>query len=434
MEEWERMTTLVLASAYLALLLLRGALALSYARTIPPQSRAALPAGSLTIVQPILSGDPLLESRLSANLGALPDQSFLWLIDDDDPEARRITAALAAAHPDVDLRVEICPPCPDAINPKLWKLRRAAEIAQSPHFCVLDDDTTLPASSAADLAAAADSHTVATGMPCYSDDGNLPSGLLAQFVNNNSAFTYLGTSRLLRPFTLNGMGYVMRREELAEIENFEPILHELTDDLALATLILRQGGRIRQSAAPLRVRTGVRSLAQYFQLMHRWHVFTLLLLRRQSLPVQMLIIVLHGLPPILLAALFAVTAARPASAPVLAAVLLLRLLVIVAIQRKFFRHERSRAHRADVGDSAPAGHDAQTLASQGGSAACPGLEDGAPPGQKPAMPDGPLHRPAVSILSELLQPVHLAHALVSRTVRWRSRRYRVRDSHNFSAV
>lgn len=378
------MTPLVLAAAYIFLLLLRAVLALSYARTIPAQSSAVLAARSLTIAQPILSGDPLLESRLAANLDALPEQSFLWLIDDDDPEAQRIAASLATAHPRVDLRIEICPPCPDTINPKLWKLRRAAAIARSPHFCVLDDDTTLPASSAAVLASAADAHAVATGLPCYSDAGDLASGLLSQFVNNNSVFTYLGTSRLLRPFTLNGMGYVMRSEELAQIKNFKPILHELTDDLALATLVLRQGGSIHQSTAPLRVRTGVRSLAQYFRLMHRWHVFTLLLLRRQSLPVQLLIFVLHGLPPLLLVALFVATAARPSFAPVLVAVLCLRLLVIVAIQRKFFCE--------------------------------------------------PLHRPVVSILSELLQPLHLAHALVSRTIRWRSRRYRVRDSHDFSAA
>ncbi len=378
------MTPLVLAAGYIFLLLLRANLALSYARTLPARIPAGLPAGSLTIAQPILSGDPLLESRLAANLDALPEQSFLWLIDEDDPEAQRIAGTLAAAHPCTDFRIEICPPCPDTISPKLWKLRLAAAIAQSPLFCVLDDDTTLPAASAAALAAAADAHSVATGLPCYSDAGDLPSGLLSQFVNNNSVFTYLGTAGLLRPFTLNGMGYVMRREELAEIKNFEPILHELTDDLALATLVLRQGGSIHQSAAPLHVRTGVKSLAHYFQLMHRWHVFTLLLLKRQSLPVQLVIFVLHGLPPVLLVTLFVTTAARPASAPILASVLGLRLLVIASVQRKFF-----------------------------------GVR---------------LHRAVVSILSELLQPIHLVHALVSRTIRWRSRRYRVRDSHDYSAI
>jgi ceramide glucosyltransferase len=45
-----------------------------------------------------------------------------------------------------------------------------------------------------------------------------------------------------------------------------------------------------------------------------------------------------------------------------------------------------------------------------------------------------LHRPWLSIVSELLQPVHLIHALGCRTIRWRTRRYRVRDADDFVAL
>lgn len=366
-----------LAAVYAVSLALRAWLSLSYARSLPQTPVEGPPPGALTLAQAVMSGDPLLESRLKANLIALPNQKFLWLIDEGDAEAKSIAARIRTEQ----VHVETCPPCPDATNPKLWKLQRAAELARTPFFCVLDDDTTLPAGSAAALVAAAEKTAVATGLPCYQDSGDMASGLLAQFVNNNSVFTYMGTSRLLPPFTLNGMGYVLRSEELPRIGNFTPILNELTDDLALATLVLKQGGGIHQAKAPLQVQTGVKDLTHYMQMMHRWYVFTLLLLKRQSMPVQMVIFVLHGFPPMLLVALVTLSATTLKLLPV-TAVLALRFLILRHMQQRFFGRL--------------------------------------------------LHRPGLSILSELMQPVHLVHALSSNTIRWRTRRYRVRNTNDFS--
>lgn len=364
-----------LALAYLASYVLRAWLSIRYASSLKETPNESLPANSLTIAQAILSGDPLLESRLAENLNALADQKFLWLIDEADTEARRIANAIKTAS----VEVILCPPCPDSTNPKLWKLQRASELAQTPFFCVLDDDTSLSAESAVALMVVAEKSTVATGLPCYLDNRDVASGLLAQFVNNNSVFTYLGTMCLLDPFTLNGMGYVMKREELTRIDHYKPLLSELTDDLALATLVLKQGGTIHQAKAPLKVRTGVKNLSHYMRLMHRWYVFTLLLLKRQSIPVQMLIFVLHGLPSMMFVALFVMH-----DLPVLGGVLFFRFLILRMMHARFF-----------------------------------GIR---------------LHRPFLSVLSELMQPVHLAHALVFRTIYWRTRRYRVRDTNDFHEV
>jgi ceramide glucosyltransferase len=365
----------LLALAYLASYALRAWLAVRYASSLAETPREGLTADSLTVAQAILSGDPLLESRLAENLGMLSGQRFLWLIDEADTEARRIADAIGTPA----VAVILCPPCPDSTNPKLWKLQRASELARTPFFCVLDDDTTLSAESAAALMAAAEKSTVATGLPCYLDNHDIASGLLAQFVNNNSVFTYLGTACLLAPFTLNGMGYVMKREELARIGHFKPIQNELTDDLALATLVLGQGGTIHQAKAPLKVRTGVESLGHYMRLMHRWYVFTLLLLRRQGIPAQALIFGLHGLPPMILVALCVMH-----DLPVLGVVLLVRFFILRHMHARFF-----------------------------------GIR---------------LHRPFLSVLSELMQPIHLVHALAVRTIRWRTRRYRVRDTHDFQEL
>ena len=366
---------LALSLLYTASLLWRRWLALSYAKSLPPPPTEPLEEDTLTIAQAILSGDPLLESRLEVNLANLPRQQFLWLLDEDDVEARRIAEKLKRPQ----IRVELCPPCPDATNPKLWKLQTGSKYVRTPFFAVIDDDTTLPASTAAALVEAAKTSTIATGLPCYLDGRNTASRLLAQFVNNNSVFTYLGTSRLLPPLTLNGMGYVMRREELVRIQHFQPILHELTDDLALATHVLKLGGSIHQSKEPLHVQTGVRDLRQYFEMMHRWYVFTLLLLKRQRAPVRTLIFMLHGLPPMLLVSLCVLHHAQ-----VIGVVLLARFLVLRSTHRRFF-------------DPWP-------------------------------------HRPFLSALSELMQPIHLLHAACVRTIRWRTRRYRVRDTHDFTAV
>lgn len=412
---------LLLIILYAASLLWRRWLALSYAQSLPPLPTKPLPPETLTIAQAILSGDPLLESRLEANLATFPDQHFIWLIDDEDAEARRIGQKLR--HP--YLHVELCPPCPDATNPKLWKLQIAANLVKTPFFAVIDDDTTLPAPSAAGLVEAAKNCTVATGLPSYQDSGDVASGLLAQFVNNNSVFTYLGTSRLLPPFTLNGMGYVMRTEELKRIEHFKPILHELTDDLALATLVLKLGGSIHQSQAPLHVRTGVRGMSHYFQMMHRWYVFTLLLLKRQPIPTQVLIFVLHGLPPILLCSTMILGVANGELGGRFLAVLvtlfimrlhqilgLLLLPVLTLLMAYLFTHDRAAMVLLLV----------------------LGMREIITREMQKKFFGHPLIRPVVSLLSELIQPVHLVHALCIRTIRWRTRLYKVRDTHDFSAA
>lgn len=472
-------TLYILAGLYILSLFVRRWLTLSYAKTLPPmptlddntQARTGtwasrffkkirrmpsstdkaapppplMPPGTLTIAQAILSGDPLLESRLEENLNALRGQTFRWLIDETDAEAQRIAEKLKRPN----LHVKLCPPCPDKTNPKLWKLMAAAQKVTTPFFAVIDDDTTLSEASAAALVEAAKTHTVATGLPSYLSRG-LSSGLLAQFVNNNSIFTYLGTSRLLPPFTLNGMGYVMRTEELERIDHFKPILHELTDDLALATLVLKQGGTIHQSAAPLQVQTGVRNFRHYWQMMHRWYVFTMLLLQRQKVSSQIIIFLLHGLPPILMVAMLTLSIMTGQLSPWLFAVLGMgyvirwipdpEILLFLAIGLAGLMRV------SDFGKEVFGWLLMGLLAPFYVFMAM---------GEKPfsyllliilllrgLLLDAlqvryfhrDLHRPLLSLLSELIQPLHLIHSLCSRTIRWRTRLYKVRDTHDFHEV
>jgi ceramide glucosyltransferase len=373
-----------LAFAYLALLATKAFLANGVARREsqqPPSDGAGV-----VIAQPILAGDPRLGAVLAANLRELPAAQFLWLIDEDDPEAQAVCRDLTARHPASRIEVVVAPPPPDGCNPKLWKLELARPAVREPVLLVLDDDTRMPATTLAALLHALDDHQLATSLPGYLDDRRAPSRLLAQFVDNNAALTYLPLLPFLPPLTINGMAYALRTNFLESLGGFAPLLGSLTDDLAVAERTLAAGGRIFQSARPHWVETTVRDGRHYLQLMHRWFLFALLLLRKQPAGLQALIGLLDGLPPLLLGALFLSAACAPSwpAAGLLLASLAVRAFTLATLQRTVYGR--------------------------------------------------PLHAPFSSVLSELLQPFHLFHALVWRRIVWRTRRYRVYSDRRFEAV
>jgi ceramide glucosyltransferase len=408
-------TATACAGAYLAILLGKAILTVRYAARYPrprltSSGSDAVSAGagdrvdlstpsatisSAAIVQPILSGDPDLPTALADNLAALPEARFLWLIDEDDDEAAVIVSKLRAAHPAHRIETLVCPAAPDGVNPKLFKLERArAEVARSEAirsevtsdaFVVVDDDTRLTREGLAALLEALETHTVATGLPCYLDRRrDLPSRLLAEFVNNNAALTYLPLLAFAGPPTINGMTYAMTPAGLDAIGGFAPLSRHLADDLAVARRVIDAGGTIRQTPYPQFVATSVRDLGHYRTLMHRWFLFAMLLLREQSAGWTLAITLLHGLPPLLLWTLVLVAPVSIASAAPLLLLLPLRAITLIAVQRRLTGRGR--------------------------------------------------HSPILSIVSELLQPLHLLHALVSRRIVWRTRRYLVRANDDFRAV
>jgi ceramide glucosyltransferase len=380
-----------LALLYLLLLGKKSGLARQVARNeprLPPSDGAGV-----AIAQPILSGDPRLAEVLADNLRELPAARFLWLVDLDDAEAQRVCNDLATGHPEMKIEISLHAQPPDGKNPKLWKLEqsRAAhpahpESTAEPVFLVLDDDTRMPGPTLAALLSALESHSVATSLPGYLDDGRWPSRLLAQFVDNNAALTYLPLLPFLPPLTINGMAYALQRKKLDEMGGFSPLLCHLTDDLAVAETVLAAGGTIFQTARPHWVETTVRDGKHYRQLMHRWFLFALLLLRKQPLQIRATIGLLHALPPLLLLGLVVTSAIAPSPAglAVLIATLALRGLGLAALQRTIYGRT--------------------------------------------------LEAPATSILSELLQPFHLLHAVCWRRIVWRTRRYKVQDDQHFTAI
>lgn len=374
---------ITIAIFWLAILLFKAGFA--WRELCRPQPDGDVRFDNVTLVQPILSGDPALESVLESNLLSLDSAHFLWLTDNDDTQAAVVTARLQQRYPHHRIDVVSSSAPPEGVNPKLYKLDRALARITTEHLLVLDDDAHLTALSLRQMLTAVEENTLVTALPWYQSTGALPCQLLAQFVNDNSAMTYLPLLPFSPPLTLNGMCYAIPVATLKRTGGFTPLLRFLTDDLALASHLKRHQVRIIQSAASVCVQTSVAGPRAYFRQMHRWFLFATLLLREKSLPMNGVIFLLQGLHPLLLWGMILLAlSGGPVPWSILVACTLVRQSVLSGLQKKV-------SHRIPT-------------------------------------------RPVLSLVSELLQPLHLLYALLNRTIYWRSRRYRVLRNDRFTSL
>lgn len=374
----------VSAGLYLLLFAAKAILSLRAAARRPEVEQLDAP---VTILQPILGGDPALRATLQGNLRRIsPAARFVWLIDEADRTGRDAAEPLiAAANPPERVRVQLCGDCPPGINPKLFKLNLALPGVTTEYVAVLDDDTSLAQEHLPRAIAALADADLYTGLPRYVRGIGLWSDLVAQFVNNNSVMTYLSLLDWTGPLTINGMFYVLRTDTLRSWGGFQPILDQLCDDYALARLAQRHGGRIRQGTTSQLIRTFVECRRRYVSLMHRWFVFANVLVLDQPLGRRLLLALWLGLPPLLLWGAFLCGLGGRPGLIVLGAVLLIRHAVIRGLRQKFF----------------------------GGPQPVPPLR---------------------SLVAELLQPLHLIHAVLSPVIVWRSRRIRVGRGGAFTSL
>lgn len=340
---------------------------------------------SVTVMQPILSGDPDLEQVLSTNVTQNDIAvHWLWLVDADDRDAIEITDRIKSVHTNVS--VVRCPAFDGDGNPKIAKLRLGLASVATEYVTILDDDTRLSSSSLRAAIQKLEEFDLCTGVPCYELGRNRWSCLVAHFVNNNSILTYLGSQPVERPLSINGMFYVMRREYLNRFDFFGAIAHEVCDDLALANAVYQKGGRIRQCDAVVYLSTHVGSRERYVRLMHRWMLFASVLVNKQSLGTKVRLAFFLGAPPLalwgaLVSALFVfvITGASWWSLGAFCCIVLL-----LAIRIAMLRWLLNRI--------------------------------------------APLHPRLgfwMSLVSELLQSFHWLHALGNRVIIWRTRRFRV---------
>lgn len=374
------MLSLYLGGAYLFILLFKVMSARKYRKTFI-FSNQKIPLDQVSILQPILSGDPKLPKTLESNLETLRGLTFFWLVDKSDAEAHRIADKLISAHADCAIIKLIYPEAPEGLNPKLFKLHQALPLCKTRYCLVLDDDTTLPLKTLQAMLGELKNYQLVTGLPKYREVNNFYSRLLAAFVNNNAATTYLSLLPYMKPITINGMCYGFNREYLQKIGGFQAMLTCLTDDLAVAESVLKNGGEIRQIPLTQTIETSILDLHHYIHQMHRWYVFANILFFKQSFKKKGIILALYGVTPLLLLATLTSILLNISHKSIF------YLIVFLAFRQ---------------------------LALMKTSNSVPSI--------------------IISIFSECLQTLHLIHAFCSNKIRWRTRLYRVNSNSEFTSL
>ncbi|GAB4449331.1 MAG: hypothetical protein OHK0015_54480 [Chloroflexi bacterium OHK40] len=231
----------------------------------------------VSIIQPILSGDPTLAASLEASLtfrSGYP-REWLWLLDTDDTEGHRVCADLVKRYPAAGVRLLLVPPPGPHENPKMAKLIVGARAARGAVLCVLDDDTRLPDGGLEQCLPYLDEPGVglAFGLPYYVSFEGFWSALVACFVNGHSLLTYVPVAMSGDPATINGMFYAVRRATLEAVGGFAGLEPFVADDFAVARRFREHGYRLAQTPLRHAISTTVAGPSHYARLMQRWLVF-----------------------------------------------------------------------------------------------------------------------------------------------------------------
>ncbi len=239
--------------------------------------KAKRPARLVSILQPILSGDPTMPACLEGNLAMKTGQQveFIWLIDRNDRAAHRICLDLMEKYPHRRVSMRSMPPPGERENPKMVKLIEGLGLAQGDVICVLDDDTVLPDGGLDECLPYLDEPGVglAFGLPYYTNFSNLWSSLISYFVDSHSLLTYIPYTALTEPFTINGMFYCVRRDTLDALGDFAKLEGTLADDFAVAQLFKQHGLKLAQTPLLHGISTQVTGPRHYLSLIQRWFIF-----------------------------------------------------------------------------------------------------------------------------------------------------------------
>lgn len=297
---------IIIAVAYLLLFLVRWLLSLIYYKK-GKSDVTDFPENLFTVVQPILSGDPRLESDLRANLQQTKTVEFYWLIDQSDTEAQRVANKICQDELfDQRIRIFLIEDVPQGINPKSYKIEQVVEDLTRPYLIVLDDDSVIDFSKMGELTAYLGQEVILTGIPYNQERSNFWSKLVAAFVNGNSLITYFTMAQVEANHSINGMFYILPVNLVKDQDLFTAIKDYLCDDLAVADFLSSKGVSIVQTRVTCNVRTTIKSATQYLLQMKRWLLFSSIYLKKHlDFKVFTLIGLTSFLPlPIILLTLF----------------------------------------------------------------------------------------------------------------------------------
>ena len=270
---------IIIAVAYLLLFLVRWLLSLIYYKK-GKSDVTDFPEELFTVVQPILSGDPRLESDLRANLQQTKTVEFYWLIDQSDTEAQRVANKICQDELfSQRIRIFLIEDVPQGINPKSYKIEQVVEDLTRPYLIVLDDDSVIDFSKMGELTAYLGQEVILTGIPYNQERSNFWSKLVAAFVNGNSFITYFTMAEVEANHSINGMFYILPVELAKDQGLFTAIKDYLCDDLAVADFLRSKGVSIIQTRVTCNVRTTIKDAKQYLLQMKRWLLFSSIYLK-----------------------------------------------------------------------------------------------------------------------------------------------------------
>ena len=270
---------IIIAVAYLLLFLVRWLLSLIYYKK-GKSDVTDFPENLFTVVQPILSGDPRLESDLRANLQQTKTVEFYWLIDQSDTEAQRVANKICQDELfSQRIRIFLIEDVPQGINPKSYKIEQVVEELTRPYLIVLDDDSVIDFSKMGELTTYLGQEVILTGIPYNQERSNFWSKLVAAFVNGNSFITYFTMAEVEANHSINGMFYILPVELAKDQGLFTAIKDYLCDDLAVADFLRSKGVSIIQTRVTCNVRTTIKNAKQYLLQMKRWLLFSSIYLK-----------------------------------------------------------------------------------------------------------------------------------------------------------
>ena len=268
-----------LGVAYLLLFLIRWLLSLIYYKKVKSDA-TDFPEELFTVVQPILSGDPRLESDLRANLQQTKVVEFYWLIDQSDTEAQNVANKICQdASFAQRIRIFLIEDVPQGINPKSYKIEQVVEELTRPYLIVLDDDSVIDFSKMGEMTAYLGQEVILTGVPYNQERSNFWSKLVAAFVNGNSFITYFTMAEVEANHSINGMFYILPVKLVKNQGLFTAIKDYLCDDLAVADFLSSKGVSIVQTRVTCNVRTTIKDAKQYLLQMKRWLLFSSIYLK-----------------------------------------------------------------------------------------------------------------------------------------------------------
>lgn len=232
---------------------------------------------SVSILQPILSGDSTLWSCLARNLNAQTFQNieWIWLVDKNDTEAIQGCRKLKRTFASKDIHIIICPLAPPTVNPKTFKLIIGTQQAQGEVISVLDDDTILPNFGIDEAISYLDDEKAGLvfGLPYYENHSTIWSFLVSSLVNSHNLLTYIPYTYFAPPLTINGMFYVIEKKKFQKMKGFEGLETQLCDDYAVAQRVIEHNFTLIQSPVRHSISTQINSFTHFHRLLLRWFTF-----------------------------------------------------------------------------------------------------------------------------------------------------------------